>query len=339
MYVIASQLQERRSTVRKTPLLALLVLVLANTALGWNGKGHEVVAYIAYQHLDSATRAKVDDLLKRNPCYDEWNTTVSTLSAEQQSVAIFMLAATWPDAIKLASYDCQPSHRFGPDGASGGDIAPPGPEASQNIGYDDTHRHKYWHFVDTPFSTDGTPTKLAPHPNALDEILALSTALASGESDDLKSYDLVWLEHLVGDVHQPLHDTSRFTKNHPNGDAGGNLVPICDTPNCTNELHSYWDGILGPANLSAALKMGDQLNGLSKPDGAENGDVHVWVQEGFQLAKDDVYQPPISDDEPNSPGGIPDKAYHDRAKNVAQSQVLLAGYRLAGLLEGSLQSK
>jgi hypothetical protein len=322
--------------VKKISLMALLALVFANAAVAWNGKGHEVVAYVAYQHLDPATRAKVNDLLKRNPCYEEWNSTVSSLSAEQQPVAIFMLAATWPDAIKLPSYDCQPDHHFGPDGASGGDVAPAGPEASQNIGYDDTHRHKYWHFVDTPFSRDGTPTMPALHPNALDEILALTAALASSESDDLKSYDLVWIEHLVGDVHQPLHDTSRFTKNHVNGDAGGNLVMICDTPNCTRELHAYWDGILGPQNLIAALTMGAQLNARTKPSGADTSDPNTWVKEGFELAKSQVYQPPISDDEPDSPVGIPDKQYHDGAKALAESQVLLAGYRLAGLLNQAL---
>jgi S1/P1 Nuclease len=319
-------------------LVVLSILVLANNAAGWNGKGHQVVAYIAYQHLDPATRATVDALLKNNPCYNEWSAQVSSLSTEQQPVAIFMLAATWPDAIKLANYDCQPGLRFGADGGGGGDIAPPGPEASQNIGYTDTHRHKYWHFVDTPFSTDGTATNPAPHPNALDEILTLTNALGSSESDPLKSYDLVWLEHLVGDVHQPLHDTSRFTGNHPNGDQGGNLVLFCTGANCKAELHAYWDDILGTANLPAALTLGAQLNARPKPTGANIGDVHAWVQDGFQLAKDDVYQPPISDDEPGSSVGVPDKAYHASAKTVAESQVLLAGYRLAGVLNQALGS-
>jgi len=324
---------------KRVPFLPVLLLfAFSQTALGWNGKGHEVVAYIAYQHLDPATRAKVDALLKKNPCYNEWASQVSAFPAEKQEAAIFALAATWPDMIKLASYDCQPGHKFGPDGSHNGDVAPSGPEASQNIGYDDTHRHKYWHFVDTPFSSDGTLTRPAPHPNALDEIVALSAALASDESDDIKSYDLVWIEHLVGDVHQPLHDTSRFTKNHPNGDAGGNLVLICDTPKCTKELHAYWDGILGPANLAAAVKMGAQLDAGPKPDGADNADASAWVEEGFELAKTKVYQPPISDDEPDSPAGIPDKQYHDAAKETAQAQVLLAGYRLADLLNRALGS-
>lgn len=35
--------------------------------------------------------------------------------------------------------------------------------------------------------------------------------LGSLASDDVRSYDLVWLLHLVGDLHQPLHATSRFS--------------------------------------------------------------------------------------------------------------------------------
>jgi hypothetical protein len=323
--------------VMKTFLGFVLTLVFATAAAGWNGEGHEIVAYIAYQHLDAATRAKVDALLALNPCFKEWQTAAMAVPAAQRPVAIFMQAATWPDMIKFSTYDCQPGHTFVSDGTANGDVAPTGPEASQNIGYVDTARHQYWHFVDTPFSTDGTPTNPPGHPNALDEILALSAALASSETDDIKSYDLVWIEHLVGDVHQPLHDTSRFTKKDVNGDRGGNAVPICTTPGCTKpELHGYWDAILGAQKLSTALKMGKQLNARTKPTGAGTTTVSVWVDEGFQLAKTDVYKPPISDDEPGSSPAKPNSAYHSNAKKVAQAQVLVAGYRLAGMLNTAL---
>ena len=320
----------------RTFLAIVFVLVFASAAAGWNGEGHEVVAYIAYQHLDPATRAKVDALLAKNPCFNEWKTAANGVPAAQRPAAIFMQAATWPDMIKLDTYDCQPGHKFVSDGTGGGDVAPPGPEASQNIGYTDTARHKYWHFVDTPFSMDGTPTTPPGHPNALDEIRVLSAALASGETQDLQSYDMVWIEHLVGDVHQPLHDTTRFTKNHTSGDQGGNLVLICTTPGCTAELHAYWDSILGAENLKTALKTGKKLNAMAKPAGADTSDPSVWVDGGFQLAKTAVYIAPISNDEPGSSSAKPDSAYHTNAKNVGQAQVLLAGYRLAGVLNTAL---
>lgn len=84
--------------------------------------------------------------------------------------------------------------------------------------------------------------------------------------------------------------------------------------------------------------MGAQLDARAKPSGADTSDPSAWVEEGFELAKSRVYQPPISDDEPDSPVGIPDKQYHHAAKALAESQVLLAGYRLAGVLNQTLGS-
>jgi len=46
--------------------------------------------------------------------------------------------------------------------------------------------------------------------------------------------------HLVGDVHQPLHATSRWTKDHPKGDKGGNTFLIKRHKSVKN-LHSLWD--------------------------------------------------------------------------------------------------
>jgi len=40
------------------------------------------------------------------------------------------------------------------------------------------------------------------------------------------SFNLRLFIHYVGDIHQPLHATSRFTTNHPDGDTGGNLFTL-----------------------------------------------------------------------------------------------------------------
>jgi len=113
------------------------------------------------------------------------------------------------------------------DGPNNGNTPPSDPSASQNIGYADFNRHKYWHFKNVPFSDDETATKEPPSVNAQSEIELMRTALgASGTSDDIKSYDLVWLVHLVGDVHQPRHAVARFSKPLPNGDAGGDLLKL-----------------------------------------------------------------------------------------------------------------
>jgi len=203
-------------------------------AFAWNNFGHMEVAAVAWDQLTSATKAKVAKLLQKNPKFGDFTDGVEP--SDKARIA-FIMAATWPDIIKRDS-------EYHNDGAHNGDVPPPGPDASRNIGYADKLRHKYWHFVDTPFSPDGTPTQDAPIPNAQTEIPILRAALADPNSDDdLKSYDMVWLLHLVGDVHQPLHAAQRFTAATLDGDAGGNDVKVhCNIGSChsANELHAFW---------------------------------------------------------------------------------------------------
>jgi len=77
------------------------------------------------------------------------------------------------------------------------------------------------------------------------QIAAFRAVLASTSSDPnldkLKSYDLSWLLHLVGDVHQPLHSTTRVSTTKPDGDDGGNGVKLTSPAN----LHTFWDDVLG----------------------------------------------------------------------------------------------
>lgn len=53
--------------------------------------------------------------------------------------------------------------------------------------------------------------------------LAVQTVLKHTKGDEEgKSLALRELIHLVGDLHQPLHTSDRYTKEHPEGDKGGN---------------------------------------------------------------------------------------------------------------------
>jgi hypothetical protein len=336
--------------------LVLIFFISGVPAFAWGNKGHEVVAYIAYQTFDGAMKARVNALVALNPCFKEWKAAVSGVPAKDRAVAIFMLAATWPDKIKdgphVAPYRCQPGHVFidtdglaDPNGRINTDIPPNTPEAHQNIGYVDQRRHKYWHFIDLPFSPDGTKTQPPSSPNAVSEIELLRTAIGTDETDKLKSYDLVWLEHLVGDVHQPLHDTTRFTAGHPDGDQGGNKTLVCGSPNCTAELHAYWDGLPGPGNdIAASIAMGKQLwktdmqnNGQAGPAGATITNPMAWAEKGRSLAETVAYAPPITDDTPAHPPQAPGKQYKQNATELADSQLTLAGHRLGALIKSNLK--
>jgi len=41
------------------------------------------------------------------------------------------------------------------------------PKPDQNIGYADLFQHRYWHYIDLPFSRDGTPLAQPPAVSAL----------------------------------------------------------------------------------------------------------------------------------------------------------------------------
>lgn len=47
--------------------------------------------------------------------------------------------------------------------------------------------------------------------HAIGRIRTFATVLGDANpTDDLKAYDLMWLLHIVGDVHQPLHNASQY---------------------------------------------------------------------------------------------------------------------------------
>jgi hypothetical protein len=300
-------------------------------ALAWDDFGHMEVAAVAFKSLTPKTKTKVAALLKLNPAYENW--IVGAKAADHPRVA-FMRAATWADSIKV-------------DPKYNGTDLQTAPTAGQNIGYADHLRHGYWHFVDQPFSPDGTPLLAAVAPNAATQIPLLRTALAAaGTTDDVKSYDLVWLLHLVGDVHQPLHCVSRYDQADPQGDRGGNKVkitgnkqpPVCDDPRyCPfgppDELHAFLDDIEGSGYAAGpAAAAADKLAPAPRTEAAVL-DVNVWIGEGLDLARTKVYVAPIGAGD--GPFTVT-PAYQAASSELGKKRIALAGARLAALLNDAL---
>jgi len=313
--------------------LSTVAVQAPKTAAAWDSQGHMMVAFIAYQQLTPATRARVDALIALNPEFKTWKTLIpSSVPSADRPAMLFMIAATWPDRIKG-----DPS--FHDDGTHSGN-RPDGPPSAQNMGYTDCLRHRYWHFVDTPFSTDGTTLPPIPVPNAQERIHLFREVLASTtETDKLKSYDLVWLLHLVGDVHQPLHDSTRVQAAQPDGDDGGNLVKVCAVHLCSaggtpSKLHAFWDDVLGTSELVTKAADDAKLLASAPPADVAILDEGSWVQEGLTLAQSQVYQTPIgAGDGPFSLTA----AYRNAARALARSQIALAGARLANVLNAELK--
>lgn len=302
----------------------ILIAGLAGApAAAWNDRGHMVVAAKAWQHLTPQTRNRVGQLLRHNPRYGAWT---AGIAASQKARVAFTRAATWPDFIKSA-------HGYEQDRL-------PNARSTRNIGYADCLQHRYWHFKDLPFSPDGTTIEPPSNPNAETQIVAFAATLADASAgDEVKSYDLVWLIHLVGDVHQPLHATQRFlasdSMNGGHGDNGGNDVSYCLSAGCRtgSTLHSFWDGALGnDSDVASVTAYAGQL--LAPPAAAANNlAVATWFPESFELAKAEVYKPPIGTD--LSHPFVLSTAYQVDAAKTAIAQVSVAGMRLAGLLNAA----
>jgi S1/P1 Nuclease len=310
-------------------LVAAALVLVSASASAWNNRGHMMVAAVAWDQLEETTQERAIDLLKRNPNYDDW---IKGVPKADQDKTAFMKAATWPDFIRgLAK---KPSAAGPDDYVDDGSDPDNAPNANVNIGYEDRMLHRYWHFVDLPFSRDGTPLKQPKKPNALTQIIKFRDTIGSKTAnDDVKSYDLVWLLHLVGDVHQPLHATARFSAQSPDGDRGGNDVLLCEDP-CRKNLHSFWDAAAGTGtSIKAIIKAADELE---EADAAEVdiSDPDKWVEESFVIAKASVYKQPIG------AGNGPFKAtpaYNKSARAIANDRIALGGARLAKLLNDFLR--
>jgi hypothetical protein len=308
---------------RSLLFLGLCVSVTFSLSAGaWDSFGHMMVASIAWHQLDATTQAKVTALIKRNPDYDSW---ISGVAAADRDEFAFMKAATWPDVIKSES-------QFTDDNDT-----PTGPNAARNVGYADSLRHRYWHYIDFPFSPDNTPLQNPDPTNIQTQIHAFRLKLKSASaSAALKSYDLVWLIHLVGDAHQPLHATSRFVAALPQGDHGGGDLTICKVSCSSGKsgLHGFWDDVLGTGTNATNARTA--ASKLTAPDSSSAAidDEATWLQESFALAKSDAYkQPPIKAGK--GPYALT-AAYKAMAKKDAQERIALAGARLAHLLQSGL---
>jgi S1/P1 Nuclease len=300
-----------------------MLAMAAQLAFAWGNEGHMMVAAVAWEKLTPAVKTEVSRLLKLNPQYDSWTDGVS--AADKDEVA-FIMAATWPDFIKS-------QEGYTDDGEH-----PTSPDAAQNIGYADKTQHRYWHFYDTPFSPDETPTKGPDAVNALTQIRMFVKALKTSKDDSVLSYDVVWLEHMVGDVHQPLHATSRFDVDDPAGDEGANRVHLCsanqtDPSKCKADLHAFWDDAPGTKKDPEAAKQKAQALPSAPADQTRDLKPADWIHESFTLAQSQVYVDPI--DIGDGPFTLT-AAYRANSRNVANKQIALAGARLANLLNANI---
>jgi S1/P1 Nuclease len=199
---------------------------------------------------------------------------------------------------------------------------------------------KIRHFVDKPFSDDGTTLPPDDPDNIVKALQDQVEILKTSTDKKAQAQALRFIIHFVGDIHQPLHCATRVTAAHNEGDRGGNLFKVKLPGNKTTNLHSYWDGGIKnfpptgpnfkPPPLSA---IGPAAALAMKGNPASDPDLHLddptnfdaWAEESFELAKDVAYDSLKENSRPSA-------AYNAAALKVARKRVAWGGYRLAALL-------
>lgn len=198
------------------------------------------------------------------------------------------------------------------------------------------------HFINFPFVTDNTPRPDLPQPQNIIEALKHYVGVLQNSFDtNEQAQALRFVIHFVGDIHQPLHCSTKVDSANPTGDQGGNLF-ILKIGTQTVKLHSYWDGGLGsfpkggpapdfapPALSKIGPAVTTALQGHPDTDPElkldDPFDYQQWAKESEKLAKDAAYKDVTA-------GKAPSTAYKARGIEIVRKRVAFAGYRLAALL-------
>lgn len=310
--------------------------LLASVAFAWDNPAHMAVAGLAYDALTPVQQHQLAQILAQHPGVNLVLRGFPNGAPDERSLVMAM--ATWPDLAKASS-----------------EYTDNGYEADQppvTAVVFDHEMHKGWHFIDTPLWLGAGPApQLPPVPrvNAVEVANVLLHQLHAAELDPAKAYDLAWLEHLVGDLHQPLHAVTGVTSTNPSGDVGGNAVRVSGVKGI-KELHAYWDDVLGrsapPDAITHRVRLDEdvitanaiigRVRKLSVGPNAANLDPATWAAESYTLAKSDAYALNLQVVSTKKGDYLETKLttqYRRHAKRDAEERVALAGQRLASLLQ------
>ena len=195
-----------------------------------------------------------------------------------------------------------------------------------------------WHYIDLPFSLDGTSTS-GVATASFDVVqainLSISTLQNPSATQSNQAVSLRYLLHFVGDIQQPLHSSTAVFASYPGGDAGGNSFSISGT---WNNLHSLWDSGGGyltdslsrPLSGSGQTTLNNKVSAIEAaypytPNIGTTPNPMDWAQEGFGLAETVAYVGITRNSAPST-------AYLNTAQSTTEQRMAAGGHRLADLL-------
>lgn len=300
----------------------LVILGFALPAAAWDDVGHRITAYVAWRRMTPEARENVIKMLRAAPEDSDLAAFYMSNGPEPEDTRkreYFELVATWADIVRDRAFDTR---------------------------YKKYH-HSNWHYDDIFWRQTGDGKM-----ELINETEEGGVAIKKLEEYDRMLHDasasprdkaiaIAWIMHLTGDIHQPLHNSARVTDQEPKGDQGGNLF-LLEARTETNKnplnLHWLWDSIVGrnfplQGNTCERVYVEGLADRMMKKypyaklrNGLELTQYEKWHQEAFALNNTDVFTPDLKRLTP------PSAKYKRNAYNVAEYQLVLAGYRLGETL-------
>lgn len=302
----------------------VLVLLALQGVRAWDEGGHEIVATIALGRLNAKARAAVEALAPQMP------------NAGQPYDPITL--ACWMDDLRWRDSGL--------------------PNAGQFLS---------WHFVDIGLEPGDPVPSFVPgnddavHGNAVQGLKRAMTVLQGGTDPLVTSRAMACaiMMHLVGDIHQPLHASTKYFYSHgrEENDRGGNREYVDNAP--ANEprmnLHAFWDSAwrasMGPDGrvvLDERFRPGRahdpaEVAGLAAQMAREDApaagtnlqpNFEAWAWESNAVARGFVY-PHLTPTESLKYCRL-SSSYVAEANQLARQRLVLAAWRLAVVLNETL---
>lgn len=168
---------------------------------------------------------------------------------------------------------------------------------------------------------------------------SLKTLKSKSSSRENKSYMMRYLIHMVGDMHQPLHMSTRCTPNKLLCDKGGNSFSVNAGPK-TQNLHALWDQAMKeipysrrPLNKASIDLYKDFAKNIAREYPKDKLRTELGVTDLLEIARslyDIAVKYAYTDIQENKE---PSSEYLRSRYEVCKKLIALAGYRLADHIE------
>jgi len=292
-------------------IIICILISFAKLAVAWNALGHKLIAQIAYDNLDTATK-------KRCALYNRTLMLTARASGTRNNAVVVLRPNHFPDMQEFPANIFYKKLSF----------------INSAVWLDTLYSKnlsslKSLHYIDLPWHNIAKPNPI----NAVWAVRILRVRyLDSKIATTDKGIAVRMLLHIIGDLHQPMHTITQINHRYPQGDKGGNEFLLAKNP-VANQLHAYWDrggGILinWPSTNMAAIKRQAHILEHKYPCiiNTQDLDPMHWAQESHALAAAIAYT--------KLSVRYPDSTYQQLAQQISEKRIALAGCRLAAVLIG-----